>query len=265
MIPQTCIVMPGRFGDIINILPCARDIALKEGGKCAMVVTGEFASVLEGCSYVEPIIIQTHFTDMRPAIQAAGVLFSRVLVGKVNEKSVGVNTQCQSFNEESWRQLGYLERWRDLPLVFDQRSPAREKELVRRVCEATGAEADGARRVKPMVLANFTGKSAAFPHGKEIAAALHGHCQMIDLGNVVAERLYDLLGLMDTADLLITGDTSTLHLAAASRVPVVNLIGDKPTLWHGSKPRNNSVRCVRYTEMARTEQLTALRELVDEF
>lgn len=242
MSTQTCIVMPGRFGDIINILPCARDITLKQGGKCAVMVSAEFASVLEGCSYVEPVVISSHFTDIQPAIEQAQQMFERVLVAKVNEKSVGVTTQCASFNEESWRQIGYLERWNDLPLVFDRRDRKREAALVSRWSVDQWVGKKGL-----LALVNFSGRSAPFPYGKEITALLHGHWQVVDLGEVKAHRIYDLLGLMDAADLLVTGDTSTMHLAAASGIPVVNLIGDKPTAWHGSSPRNNSIWNVRYS------------------
>jgi hypothetical protein len=256
MSAQTCIVMPGRFGDIINILPCARDIALKQGGNCAIMVSAEFASVLDGCSYVEPVVISSHFTDIQPAIAQAQEMFAKVLVAKVNEKSVGVTTQCGSFNEESWRQIGYwgmsndegrmTNAWETLPLVFDRMDREREKRL--------NAETQR-RREDKKVLVNFSGKSAPFEHGDEIKRMFSGAWDVVDLGSIRAHRIYDLLGLMDAAQLLITGDTATMHLAAASGIPVVNLIGDQPTRWHGSKPRNNSVLEIRYSEVHRLKEI----------
>lgn len=244
MSATTCIVMPGRYGDLINMLPCARDIALKEGGKCAVMISAEFASILEGCSYVEPVVISSHFTDIQPAIEQARAMFARVLVAKVNEKSVGVTTQCQSFNEESWRQLGYLDRFNDLPVVFDRRDRAREETLLKRV---TRRESFG--------LVNLGGKSAPYPHADILRATLGRGDYWVDLQKVQAHRIYDLLGLMDQAELLVTSDTCTLHLAAASGIPVVNLIGDHPTRWHGSKPRNNSVLEIRYGERERLAEI----------
>ncbi len=235
MSTQTCIVIPGRYGDIINILPCARDIALKEG-KCAVMVSAEFASVLEGCSYVEPVVISSHFTDLQPAIAQARAMFARVLVAKVNEKSVGVTTQCASFNEESWRQIGYLEQWDKLPLVFDRRDREREEKLIAN-CQSP--------KQKPTVLVNFSGKSAPFHDGAQIVKLFPKHF-VVDIGKLQAHRIYDLIGLMDVAELLITADTSTLHLAAASGIPVVNLINQEPTRWHGSKPRNNASVSISY-------------------
>lgn len=236
MSAKTAICIGGRFGDIINILPVARDIALKEGGRCAMVVSAEFASVLEGCSYVEPVVVSSHFTDIQPAIEQAQRMFERVLVAKVNEKAVGVTTQCEAFNQEAWRQCGYHNDWFRLPLVFDRRDREREAALIKQVSNG-----------RPMVLVNFSGKSAPFKYGDD-ATKWIGAYHLVDLANIKAHRIYDLIGLMDVAEMLITGDTSTLHLSAASGVPTVNLIGDHPTKWHGSKPRNNDVLSVRYAD-----------------
>lgn len=238
MSAQTCIVQLGRYGDLVNILPCARDIALKEGGKCAVMVSAEFASVLEGCSYVDPIVVSTHFTDSQPAIEQAKRMFPRVLVAKVSEKAVGVTTQCESFNQESWRQIGMLNDWFRLPLVFDKRDRAREERLIEQVSHCG----------KPMILVNFSGKSAPFEMGDAIKRVLPSSRNVVDLGSIRAHRIYDLLGLMDNAEFMVTCDTSTLHLAAASGVPVVNLIGDKPIPWHGSKPRNNDIMSIRYSK-----------------
>lgn len=249
MSAKTAVVAMGRYGDIINVLPCVRDIAMKEGGKCAVLVSAEFASVLDGCSYAEVVVVSDHFTDYIPAVEQAKRMFERVLVSKVNEKSVGVTTQCEAFNQEAWRQIGYLNEWFRLPLVFDRRDREREEKLT--------AETHG-RREGRVVLVNCSGKSAPYPQPECLfnAPILIGeNHRVIDLARIKAHRIYDLIGLFDDADLLITSDTSTLHLAAASGIPVVNLIGDQPTRWHGSRPRNNSVLEIRYSERKRLSEI----------
>lgn len=235
MSAKTAIVQTGRTGDLIHVLPCARDIALKEG-KCAVVVSAEFASVLEGCSYVDPVIVSTGFTDTQPAIEQARQMFQCVLIGKVNERNETTN-QCESFTEESYRQLGYLDQYNTLLLVFDLRDRERERKLLEMV-------SDG----RPMILVNTSGKSSPYPYRKELMKLFPRTHNVVELDKIKAERIYDLLGLMDAAELLTTSDTATLHLAAASGVPVFNLIADKPTLWHGSKPRNNGILNLRYGE-----------------
>jgi hypothetical protein len=239
---RTAVCIGGRLGDIVSLLPCVRHIALKEGGECAVIVSEEFASVLEGCSYCESVIVPWHFTDIIPAIKLARERYERVLCAKVNEKCVGINSRCQSFNAEAWKNIGLLNEWFRLPLVFDQRSPEREAELLRK--HTSG---------RPFALYNVTGKSSPVPNGESWIARnkerIAPGVDWIDLGKIRAHRIYDLLGLMDEAQVMVTGDTSTLHLAAGSQVPCINLIQCKPTRWHGSTPRNNSIAEWRYDEL----------------
>jgi ADP-heptose:LPS heptosyltransferase len=39
---------------------------------------------------------------------------------------------------------------------------------------------------------------------------------------------------MDAADLIVSIDTSFLHLSAATKTPVIALSTDTPSTWHGS-------------------------------
>lgn len=235
---MTCVLSLGRNGDVINSLPCVHQIQKTEGS-CAVMISAEFASVLDGCSYATPIIFDGHFMDTNGAIIQAQKQFERVLVGRVCERG---ENKCESFNEESFRQLGFLEQFRTLPLIFDQRDAAREDALLKQHTNG-----------QPFALYNVSGKSSPVPNGEQwiqrnkdrIAPGV----RWVNLGEIKAHRIYDLIGLMDKAVVLVTGDTSTAHLAAASKVPTINLIADKPTLWHGSKPRNNSLAAWRYSEM----------------
>lgn len=212
-----------------------------------MVVSAEFASVLDGCSYVEPVVVSNHFTDYTPAVEQAKLMFSRVLISKVQEKAIGVTTQCESFNQEAWRQMGMLNEWFRLPLVFDRREHLREYRLVEEMPKRAYPD-------QPIVLINLDGKSAPYPYRKELLHELR-KVRVFDIGKVQAHRIYDLIGLFDAATMLVTADTSTMHLSAASGIPVVNLIGDKPTRWHGSRPRNNDVLSIRYSDVHRLKEI----------
>lgn len=266
---STAIYIGGRIGDIISILPCARHIAHRDGGKCAVMVSTQFSDVLDGCLYVEPLIYERHFTDVVGALsqfakvpngyvyadgQNAPRHFDRLLIGKINERTVGSTAQCEHFNQEQWRQLGCLELWDSLPLVFDRRSPEREAALLQH-CWPIGLG-------KPFGLYNFSGKSSPLPEGlawlKRNRDLIQPGMEWIDLSQIKSERIYDMLALYEKAAVVVTGDTATLHLAAASDVPCVNFVADKPSVWHGSAPRNNAVLTLRYDEM---RDLTAPLEL----
>ena len=74
-----------------------------------------------------------------------------------------------------------------------------------------------------------------------------GRCRIVDLCDVRASRIYDLLGLFERASLLITGDTYALHLATAvPRLPVIALVNDNPFL--ATTPRCNVVLKLKYSE-----------------
>lgn len=237
---STCIVMLGRYGDIINILPVCRDMAEKDG-PVALMVAAQFKDLLEGVSYVRPEIFDGSFTDLKCAVELAQKRYEKVLVAQVNSRNIGVTTQCESFTEESWRQLGYWPSYNNLPLVFDRRDRQREAALVKQVRKTE----------RPLLLLSTVGKSSPLP----CASALKTHLvekwgnrfEIIELGGIQAHRIYDLLGLIDQAAALITIDTSTLHLARATSVPLIALISESPTSWHGSKPPREAALAKRYS------------------
>lgn len=236
-----CVVMLGRYGDVINILPILKAIHDEEG-KPTLVVQKQFADIVDGVSYcnVQPWV--GHFTDVTAAVQIARQHFKNVLVAQVNGRNFSVSTECDSFAAESWRQCGYLSRWAELPLEFDRRDAQREEKLVKTHINPR----------RKTILYNFSGLSSPYPFKSELMAEINARwgmaCNFVDLGGIKCERIYDLLGLMDKAALFITTDTATLHLSYASNVPVVALITDTPTLWHGSRPRKNVVLSLRYRE-----------------
>lgn len=126
-----------------------------------------------------------------------------------------------------------------LPLVFDQRHLERERVFAEMHLSKT----------KPTLLVNFSGTTSPFDHGQKIIdLAKQYDWQVLDIGNRTckAQRIYDVLGLMDRARGLVTIDTATLHLAAASKVPTINLVrGDGQS---GSIPKNNNVLTLTYQE-----------------
>jgi len=90
---------------------------------------------------------------------------------------------------------------------------------------------------------------------------LIGRVNFVDIGRIKAHRIYDLLGLYDRALCVITGDTSTLHLASCSRVPLIALLADGGA---GSIVKGNEVLRLRYHEVGsrRQEIRTAIEKLL---
>jgi hypothetical protein len=234
--PETCFVELGRFGDIINLLPVCRDIARKTGRPVAVTVAEPFAAVLHGVSYVRPFSLPISHLEVLPALKEARARFSNAIVTQVYANGWDPGKQCQSYNMESWRLAGYLDRWADpdIRLEFDRRDYRREREVIQKVWPTDG---------KPVVLFNVeAGHSSPFQEWREFQNAMIRRWQdqisFVEIGALRCERIYDMVGLMELADGLVTIDTSTLHLAAATSVPTVALLSAIGP-WNQTTPRCN--------------------------
>ena len=235
----------GRAGDILNVLPLAWKHHATTGEKPFFMVAEEFAGILEGVSYVEPVVWHGLFERTPGAMYQARQLTDNITVCQIYGLGVSGMQRCTSFARESWFKAGAVDAWGSLPLVIDRRDAARERALIDRVVGSLGR--------KPVVLAALAGKSSPFPFARPLIKALRETLepvgfQVVDLSAVRAERFHDLLGLFEVAHSLVTIDTGHQHLAAASSVPVVALATRDPSRWHGSPWRPGQVARFYYDE-----------------
>lgn len=265
MTDQTLYVQLGKIGDICNLLPLLQADA-EAGHRSKLMVASEFAPVLEGCGYVEPVIYSGPHYEIAKAVQEASKTGCRVICAQFNgpidetreytyRPAGQTGAVTTSFNIESWQVANRLKDWyRYLPLVFDRRSPEREAKLV----ETHMVKRRGTQ--KRWVLLYTGGASSPFPYAQllrelvrlEFDRAGYG---IIDLGNVKADRFYDLLALYERAHVLISTDSAPLHLArAVPSLPVVALANDKPLLWNGSAWQPNHIWHGRYSDFPHQAQ-----------
>ena len=256
---QPCFVATGgRYGDLMIILPGIKHLFDTTGIKPVVMCAARFAGLLEGVGYADcwPVYGLNHQNNAHLATSYAKAKanFDTVIVPKWWEIQ-GVPqpkpkpepdtwqdrvppNERDSYMTHQWRSCGWtMQELLDWPLVFDRRDADREQALINKLTTD-----------KPFVLYNFKGISSPFNEGSRIIHALLGRfpdLDFIDLSNVVADRIYDLLGLFDRALCLITIDTATFHLSAASPVPTIHL---QRSGHGGSLPRGNSVLRLRYDE-----------------
>lgn len=250
-----CIVMLGRYGDIANLLPICRHIA-ENYAKPHLMVAREFESILEGVSYVIPEVVDMHYDRLDSAMQMAQRRFPIVLRGQIWGKNHNQDKKTVSYNVESWRELGFLSRFNDpnFELVFDRRDAKREAQLVSKLTND-----------KPMLLVQVTGSiSSPFQNGNEmlkvIQETFRDTLNIVDLGTVRAEKIYDIIGLMDKAVGMVAIDTAVLHLAAASTMPVVALVNPLP--WAGSWLRCNCVERIGYAKATPEAVRSAIQKIL---
>lgn len=235
-----CIVQLGRIGDIINILPIALHVH-NHYGTPHMMVSREFAPVLEGVSYVKPYPVDLRNHEILPALTAAGRIFPHVIQAQIWGNGYQPERYTPSYNMESWRVAGFLDKFHDPAWRpwFDLRHLERE-ELLKAKLFTTD---------KPKIVLNVTKSiSSPFPDGKNLLEQIRERfgkeCELINVADLVLPCYVDLLGVLEAASVLVSIDTSLLHLAAATDVPVVALTN--PRAWLGTKTRCRTVSSLNY-------------------
>lgn len=246
---RNCWITLGAYGDCCNTLPLVLH-DYQQGNHPTMFIARPFMDLLDGVGYCDRLVWDGHYSECLQAAEHAQRLgkFDNVFVVQCYGSGVGAGTNnrvTDSFCKEAWRLVGRLQDWDTLPLVFDRRDKDREAELLTKI----------GTRSKPRVLVSTAGKSSPFPHRdalKELLKPLSPLYDFIDLDGFKAERFYDLIGVMESAECLIATDSGPLHLAnAVPNLPVVALITHFPDLWHGSPKRKNHALYIRYDEFSK--------------
>lgn len=276
--PVFCVL--GRYGDLILLLPAFLEIYRRTKLKPIVIVSRDYASVLDGVSYVTPDVVKEGWWAGIPTARAMAQLkYGHVIVPQwwndaetagdiaedMNASGVrvlqshghqwGVNMDANpDFGTSMWRRAGFSRKeMLSLPLVFDRRSSEREDMLIKMHVQ-TG---------RKLLLYNFTGISSPFGYVVEMThlmADYRNSFQMLDLGSIKAKRIYDLLGLMELAVGIITIDTATLHMCPAVKTPSVMFCVDG---WTSSVPRGNCVFHCHYSEFPK--RASELKKVLNEW
>lgn len=259
-----CLILLGRYGDLIQLLPAFKAVYDRTGMKPVVLVSTSYANVFEGVSYVERRPLQVGWWEGVPVARkiaeeayGGGVCVQwwnddpnrikllematkggLVLQSHGHEWGVDI-ARWPDYGTSMWDRAGFTrEEMLTLPLEFDRRNVGREAELAKAVIPAIVT--------KPILLYNFAGISSPFAFAPEVINVVHKFrhdFHLIDLTRVQGYRIFDLLGLYDRAHCLLTSDTATLHLAPGAKLPYVAFTTDG---WTGSVPKGNCVLNVKY-------------------
>jgi ADP-heptose:LPS heptosyltransferase len=232
------LVCLGRHGDLLNCLPIAYSLSRKVG-RVSWLVSKEFAGTLDGCSYINPVLWNGGQDTLQEALRSyanAGPIVPQAWCNPDGRRLT------KSFALEQWRLAGMLEEFGAWPLLLDQQNQARANMLRDRVLA-------NRRLGKPLILACVDGVSSPFPAGNTLLAKLRGlDADVVDLRDVRAERVFDLLPLFNAVDCLVTIDTLPIHLARAAWCPTVCVLNDDWEGWRASVPPPQCVARFTYSE-----------------
>lgn len=242
--------MLGRTGDILNIIPAVEYEAKQNGYKPKVISAEKYADVLDGFDFLEKIIFPGDFTDTSGAILFAhrNHHYEKLITCAVYGKNYKVDKKCSSFLREAWRLSQCPEPWGKLPLRVTSRDSHSEDILLHEL------PVDIYRTSKKIILTALSGTSSPFQHRELLLTALNEKLGeehiILDISDIKARRIYDLLAIYERAKCLIAIDSAPLHLAkAVPDMPVISLISDLKDEWHQSSWTKQHAARILYSEV----------------
>ena len=239
-------VQLGRYGDIINILPLLRHIHTHHGTPVLMV-SSQFSDLLEGVSYVQPWVVDLDYSEILQAVRLAEDRYERVVVSQIWGAGYHHPDRGSRYTRDSGQRAGFGHLFdTDLLLpVFDRRVMDRELGLIKAL---VGPESG----VDYLVVQVTRSASSPYANGERVLAMIRAEAaecgiKVVDIASYNAPRLFDFLGLLAAARMIVTIDTAILHLAAACPdTPCLAIINSRP--WYGSEPRGKAWQRARYQD-----------------
>lgn len=249
-------VMLGRYGDVINCLPFLKAEA-DAGRRPTLVVSKDFQDILDGVSYCDRIVWDGAYEQLPECLRwlrrDKGIVAP--VVAQYHRNPLDKGRLTDSYQKEIWRLAGRLDQFETRgPLVFDRRNQERETALV---WGQLGERDDN----PPVVLVGLHSISSPLPQAQKILDAIRKRWPkytVIDLATVKAERPYDLLGLYETASLIVSADTMHGHLARAVKRDLLALANDN---WRGST-FEHATQIVRYADVTPQEIVTRAEQIL---
>lgn len=244
----------GRNGDILNALQICYHEYLRTKQPVRLVVAREFEPLLLGFSYIRGIGFEGTQDELPRAMKELPYHDMKVIQSWQNPDQ---SRLTDSYQKEAWRRAGKLDAFGTVPLVVDRRDKEREAKF----CSNFNSS-------KPWILVATKSPSSPFKWGADLLYALEAafpNHWIIHISDSHAPRPYDLLGLFDRAALLVTIDSFPLHLARASRIPVIAILNDigsmaTPGPWTASVPPPQTVRAYKYSEFATSDAISSVIE-----
>jgi hypothetical protein len=231
----------GRYGDICNILP-ALYLESRKGRRHTLVVSDKFADIIDGISYCD---IKRYSQDHEHLVHAIEVCsgLPDLRVAQVH-RNPDTSRHESSYAMESYRLAGLKYLWKKAPLIFDRRDSEREQQLLNQIFPKV-------YDIQPFIAVATKGVSSPFSNSEQLIHGLQSRFpdyKIVDLSSIRAEKIYDLLGVLDAASCLVTIDTAILWLANAAKCPTVTLVSDSFNGWGASPPPCTGIASFKYKE-----------------
>lgn len=249
---ETAYIQLGRYGDIVNILPILRIKSRWDSIKPVLYVHKDHANLLEGVDYVKTEIWNGDGNDRKGVEIAAKKKYKTVFNLQQHGTGYAPEHHTPSYNIEEWNAAGMLDFWGTLPLEVNARNYARE------------AKTFEIPAGKPVLVLSLKGQSSPFKEAAKLRTEIETHWgqafTVIDISDQKFHRVFDMMGLFDRADILITADTVSLHLVQGCSTPFVALLSDTSD-WHRTRTLREALLRFPYAQL--TDNLKDLHAAID--
>jgi len=233
---RVAIIQLGRLGDIVNSLPIAFDLH-RQGHAVFWYVQREFAPLLQGVSYVTPVIWEGPLKSPGLAIDhAAAQGFDRVLAIQVEDNPQPSPQKTRNYSTESWARAGYLDKYHILPCVFDRAQPPPEP------WKPPGD--------KPILAYCLDARTSPYAQDlkRDMVRWLQEHFAadfaLLPIGDPVW-RPDALAVVLPQCKVLLSVDSFPLHMAYAAGTPTIAITAQG---WIGSEPRRHWIEHINYAQ-----------------
>jgi hypothetical protein len=160
-----------------------------------------------------------------------------------------------SYQKDSWRLAGFFNKWGKLPPpLFDRRDKARETSLISTIPIG-----------KPWCAVHLDAVSSPIPHLSgliEELSSTYPDYHFIDLGKTRAQRIFDMIGLLDYCELLVSVDSVYLHLSRAAKVPTMAIVNDVEA-WRASIAPPATVASFGYSTVNTASVVQSVGEFIN--
>ena len=278
---RVAIVQLGRLGDILSVLPIAKDLKEKGFG-VDWYVNPEFLPIFEYVSYVNPINCLGEVNDLpntlkfveklgytqvlctqvynnpEPLVKQGPKVIAKIAEAIPHGKAIAWadrKHKHDNFQLEQWARAGYEGRIHDFPLIFDSRDygqeswttvrciPEGDKPIISYCLEATSSPYPDAGALEQWIKRTFT------------------DYRLINIGRRLEKPQY-ILPLLEASRCLITVDTFALHAGYATQTPTIAIM---PGGFVSAEPRKHWMAKLDYKlankKSGREEIVRAVSEL----
>lgn len=228
----SCFIALGKCGDIISTLPILHREFVTTKQKPCVVVSKQYAEVLERAPFINPVVYQGDWMDLSGALKFAKQKFDRVTVLSVFGKDFPMEHRTASFQLEAYERAGKLNLWDQLRLQGLSPVPRVKFEA------------------QSILFADHS-QSSPFLQKEDLFALLKESFpkhQILRLSSYKLPHFFDFVSWYDAADAVVCVESAHLHLSAATSRPVAALTMDKPSKWNGSAWSKRFSFYCRYSE-----------------